>query len=112
MSGYFTIYIETVRYLYLTPVQAMIFSYILSFKVRGIDEDGYCFASRDTMARALNISKSTLDSNLKKLVSRKLICKAQTVSHNHVYYQYSVNTSRIEKIILEKKQKELDGLSL
>jgi predicted transcriptional regulator len=79
--------------------------------LNGIDEDGYCFSSRETMARALNISKSTLDDNLKKLLEEKLIRRTKVVSHNHTYYSYTVDIKRIIDIIEKKKQQELKGIS-
>lgn len=107
-EGYFRLYNSINRHLDLSGTRAIIFSYIFSFSICGKDEDGYCFSSRETMAKSLNISLSTLDLNLKKLVSEKLICKSSCVSHNHVYPIYCVNVDHILKRVLESKRIELE----
>lgn len=109
-EGYFLTYTTLNRYLDLSPTKSYIFHYILSFSVKGKDEDGYCFASRETMAKVLNISKSTLDDNLKKLVNERLICRTKVISHSHTYHQYTANLKHIAELIKAKKEQELNAI--
>ena len=109
-GGFHTVYYSLNHHLNLSGNQAQIFSYLFSFTVNGIDEDGYCFATRERMSKDLNISMSTLDENLRKLLKRKLICKTTSTSRNHTIPMYCVNMDFAYKLYKEQKAAELKKL--